>query len=263
MIIRTNKDHNPFVMLDKTALNDSNLSWKAKGLHAFMMSKPDHWTFYMENLEKASKDGRESLRSAFKELQKHGYVIRKPHQDNQGKLDGWETIVNEKPATKKRLTEKPSDGKPVGRKSSQSEKPSDGKPATSNNDFSNNDLSKNNSSKKDKDNVADAPSLPFETIVDYLNQKTGKGYRSASKKTQSLISARMNEGFTVEDFKSVIDIKTEEWLNDSKFQVYLQPSTLFSPKFENYLNQKPKGANNHAGHQSTPKKSNDTSGLHW
>lgn len=92
-----------------------------------------------------------------------------------------------------------------------------------------------------KDNVAKAPSLPYETIVDYLNQKTGKSYRFASKKTQSLIAARMNEGFTVEDFKSVIDIKTQEWLNDSKFQVYLQPSTLFGTKFENYLNQKPKG----------------------
>lgn len=94
-----------------------------------------------------------------------------------------------------------------------------------------------------KDNVAKAPSLPYETIIEYLNQKTGKSYRSASKKTQSLIAARINEGFTVDDFKTVIDTKTEEWLSDSKFNVYLQPSTLFGTKFENYLNQKPKGGN--------------------
>ena len=263
MIIRTNKDHNPFVMLDKTALNDSNLSWKAKGLHAFMMSKPDHWTFYMENLEKASKDGRESLRSAFKELQKHGYVIRKPHQNNQGKLDGWETIVNEKPVISNRLTENPTDGKPVGRKTSQAEKPSDGKPATSNNDFSNNDSSKNNSSKKDKDIVADAPALPFETIINYLNEKAGTSFKHTTKRTQEFIRARYNERFTTADFKTVIDIKVDEWLHDSEFNRYLRPETLFSPKFESYLNQKPKGANTHAGHQSTPKKSNDTSGLHW
>ncbi|MGH2319355.1 conserved phage C-terminal domain-containing protein [Planococcus sp. SE5232] len=100
-----------------------------------------------------------------------------------------------------------------------------------------------------KDNVAKAPSLPYETIVDYLNQKTGKSYRSASKKTQTLIAARINEGFTVEDFKTVIDIKTEEWLNDSKWQVYLQPSTLFGAKFENYLNQKPKGAKSNGSSQ--------------
>lgn len=114
-----------------------------------------------------------------------------------------------------------------------------------------------------KDNVADAPALPFETIINYLNKKAGTSFRHSSKKTQSLIRARYGEGFTTEDFLKVIDIKTTEWLNDSKFQMYLQPSTLFGSKFENYLNQKPKGANHYGSHQESPKKSNDTSGLHW
>jgi hypothetical protein len=46
----------------------------------------------------------------------------------------------------------------------------------------------------------------------------------------------MNEGFTVGDFKKVIDNKTAEWL-DTKMEQYLRPETLFGTKFESYLNQ--------------------------
>lgn len=73
-------------------------------------------------------------------------------------------------------------------------------------------------------------------IVDYLNLKAGKSYRSSTKKTQTLINARLKDGYTVEDFKKVIDKKTSEWLN-TEWDKYLRPSTLFdATKFENYLN---------------------------
>jgi len=74
-------------------------------------------------------------------------------------------------------------------------------------------------------------------IVTYLNDMANRNYRHTTRKTQSLIRARMNEGFTVDDFKRVIDIKTDEWLNDSKMSKYLRPETLFGTKFESYLNQ--------------------------
>ena len=47
----------------------------------------------------------------------------------------------------------------------------------------------------------------------------------------------MNEGFTVDDFKKVIDNKSAEWGKDSKMSKYLRPETLFGTKFESYLNQ--------------------------
>lgn len=75
-------------------------------------------------------------------------------------------------------------------------------------------------------------------IIDYLNKKVGSNYKTTSKKTQSLINARLNEGFTIEDFKKVIDNKYSDWASDEKMSVYLRPETLFSPKFESYLNQK-------------------------
>lgn len=74
-------------------------------------------------------------------------------------------------------------------------------------------------------------------IVSYLNERTGSKYRPSTKETKSHINARLNEGFTVEDCKTVIDIKTDEWLGDEKMQRFLRPQTLFGTKFESYLNQ--------------------------
>ena len=74
-------------------------------------------------------------------------------------------------------------------------------------------------------------------IVGYLNAKTGKSFRTTTRETVRLVNARLKEGYTVDDFKAVIDKKVAQWANDPKFSAYLQPSTLFAPShFENYLN---------------------------
>lgn len=80
-------------------------------------------------------------------------------------------------------------------------------------------------------------SQEIKTIIDYLNEKTNKHFKATTSKTKSLINARLKEGFTINDFKKVIDNKTTEWLNDSKMSNFLRPETLFSNKFEGYLNQ--------------------------
>ncbi len=81
--------------------------------------------------------------------------------------------------------------------------------------------------------------LPFNEIIDYLNAKTGKHYRPNTSKYQSLIRARFKEKYTLEDFKKVIDTKCSDWIGTDMEQ-YLTPDTLFSPKFDKYLNQTPK-----------------------
>ena len=80
--------------------------------------------------------------------------------------------------------------------------------------------------------------IPYEEIVQYLNQKTGKNFKHTSKVTQRHIRARLAEGFTVSDFKQVIDNKCNDWLRDQKMKEYLRPETLFGTKFESYLNSK-------------------------
>lgn len=74
-------------------------------------------------------------------------------------------------------------------------------------------------------------------IIEYLNLKTNSHYKYTTDKTQSLIKARINDGFTLNDFKIVIDNKCEEWIG-TEFEKFLRPETLFSNKFEGYLNQK-------------------------
>lgn len=75
-------------------------------------------------------------------------------------------------------------------------------------------------------------------IVDYLNEKAGKHYKAKTDKTKRLIHARMKEGFTVSDFKKVIDNKLhDDWFVKKGF---MRPETLFGTKFEGYLNETPK-----------------------
>ena len=74
-------------------------------------------------------------------------------------------------------------------------------------------------------------------IVQYLNDKCGTRYRYQTKGTQEHINARLKEGYTVDDFKTVIDKKFEEW-HGTDMEKFLRPETLFSGKFESYLNQK-------------------------
>lgn len=74
-------------------------------------------------------------------------------------------------------------------------------------------------------------------IIDYLNIKTNSHYKYSTEKTKKLIKARLNDNFTIDDFKTVIDKKTEEWLG-TDFEKFLRPETLFGNKFEGYLNQK-------------------------
>lgn len=80
------------------------------------------------------------------------------------------------------------------------------------------------------------PSIPYKEIIDYLNEKAGKQFKHNTGKSKRCIEARWNEGFRLDDFKKVIDIKTSEWLGTSQ-EKYLRPETLFGTKFEGYLNQ--------------------------
>ena len=78
--------------------------------------------------------------------------------------------------------------------------------------------------------------IPYAEIIAYLNDKSGKHFRNVDS-TKRLIRARFREGYTLEDFKRVIDVKCSQWLHDVKMAKYLQPSTLFGTKFEGYANE--------------------------
>lgn len=82
----------------------------------------------------------------------------------------------------------------------------------------------------DKENI-------IKNIVDFLNSTCETNYRETSQKTQGLIKSRLNEGYTIDDFKTVISKKAKEW-KGTEMEKYLRPETLFGTKFESYLNAK-------------------------
>lgn len=77
----------------------------------------------------------------------------------------------------------------------------------------------------------------YKEIIDYLNLKCGTHYKVGTADTKKHIKARLSEGFTIDDFKTVIDKKSAKWMKDEKMKPYLRPMTLFGTKFESYLNE--------------------------
>ncbi|MCT3390353.1 replication protein [Lentilactobacillus hilgardii] len=83
------------------------------------------------------------------------------------------------------------------------------------------------------------PSFPWESVIDYLNEKADKHYRH-TEANRRLVMARHKEGFTADDMRRVIDNQCVEWLHDNQMNQYLRPATLFrASKFEGYLNNRP------------------------
>ena len=102
----------------------------------------------------------------------------------------------------------------------------------------NNNKDKNKNKDKDKDiYIAEQSTATYKEIIDYLNEKAGTKFRYNSQKTKDKIKARLNEKYTVEDFKKVIDNKCACW-RGTDMEKYLRPETLFGGKFESYLNEK-------------------------
>jgi hypothetical protein len=111
-IIRVEKDkENPYVMVNKEYLDNKKLSFKAKGLLTYLLSKPDDWSVYVEQLKQTSKDNRSSVDSAIKELIKYKYVKRIARKKDKGQFKGYDYTVYENPLRKNRngsaVTEKP------------------------------------------------------------------------------------------------------------------------------------------------------------
>ena len=74
-------------------------------------------------------------------------------------------------------------------------------------------------------------------VISYLNEKSERNFKPNNSKTQSLVRARLKEGFSEIDFLQVIEKKCQDWLN-TDMEKYLRPETLFGNKFENYVNER-------------------------
>lgn len=89
--------------------------------------------------------------------------------------------------------------------------------------------------KKQVESVKKKDPPPYQEIIDYLNEKAGKKFK-VNEKTKAHINARVNDGYTLADFRAVIEKKVAEW-RGTEMDKFLRPETLFGTKFEGYLNQ--------------------------
>jgi hypothetical protein len=108
-IIRTEHNRsNPYAQISKKCLEDNSLSWKAKGVLCYLLSRPDNWRTYPEQLATVSTDQEHSTRSAIKELIEAGYIKRSRLQcEDNGRFQGFEYIITEDPYMKNPYTDYP------------------------------------------------------------------------------------------------------------------------------------------------------------
>jgi uncharacterized phage protein (TIGR02220 family) len=249
-IVRVEKNKS-FTVMSNIHLRDKDLSWKAKGIMSFMLSLPENWDYSIAGLVACAKDSRDGVRAALKELKDKGYLTTRRVHDSKGRLGDTEYILREQPDTECPVrnkkgdlpnTEKPTLEKPT------LDKPTLDKPTLENPPQIITKLTKvlNETNTKEINTLSGNPDGSPEgraEIISYLNEKAGTHYKSGTPKTVKLIKARMAEGFSLEDFRVVIDKKCADWLTDSEMCHYLRPETLFGNKFEGYLNQ-PAGSPN-------------------
>ena len=119
---------------------------------------------------------------------------------------------------------------------------------------SNNNDNHNNNDNNNKQYINDIIYTQIKEIITYLNEKANTSYRPTTKKTISLIKARFNEGFNIDDFKTVIDKKISSWTG-TEWEKFIRPETLFGTKFESYLNEKVTGkGGTNANNRGSPKR---------
>ena len=115
-VFRVHKNEN-YTVLSNYHFKEKGLSLKAKGLLSLMLSLPDNWDYSAAGLVTLSKDGKDSVNAALKELEKFGYLRRTQAFAEDGKFSGYdyeifEQPLAEKPSTAQPLSEKPSTGNP-------------------------------------------------------------------------------------------------------------------------------------------------------
>ena len=214
-----------FTTVDNVVLNDTSLSWKAKGLFVYLWSQADEWDFYESEVVKHSTDKLGSLKSGLKELEHQGYLKRQILRDDKGKFKGNEWVLSDNPMFKNPISDNPMSEKHTL--------------TNTNNNNINNNKNESNTSEKNKDKKSKY-NLNYTEFIEWFNEETGREFQSnvsgTIKTFKKNIEARFKEGYTKKDLYLVTKDKAKEWKDDKKQKQYLRPSTLFgSEHFDEYL----------------------------
>ena len=169
-----------FTIFANQVFEDENLTLKAKGLFGYMWTKSDDWNFYITELVKHSKCGRDQVMSALDELERNGYLLRSRNRNSLGQLTNKSTWLLSDTPKKHWIEQKNKKVKKAKAKK------------TVNKSVDNSDKPKSENPTLEKPTLEN-PTLPRTDITKYLNNQVlslslskslpRKNQRTVSKKT--------------------------------------------------------------------------------
>ena len=226
----------PYVMVDKSAINDARLSFKAMGLLVYLIAKPAEWRVCLKHLATTHREGIDGVRSAMDELLACGYAKRTLVRNEDGTLGGTQTVISEVPFPPEDEADQATEEEDVAV----------GKPVDGSTDVGKSNATKERENQEKKERKtpllkgspksrkeSPPPTEAVLQVITHLNAVTGNTYQNTG-----FITARLNEGRSIEDCLLVINWIHEErrkrepeWVRD-----YLDPVTPFRPiNFDRYL----------------------------
>lgn len=96
-ILRVAERKQPYVVLDKGFIDSPTLSWRAKGILAYLLARPDNWEIREYDLVAHATEGRDAVRKALKELKAHGYIVKSQRRSDVGQFSVVEYDIHERP----------------------------------------------------------------------------------------------------------------------------------------------------------------------
>lgn len=172
-IVRVEKRENPFVQIDKTPINDNRLSWKAKGLLIYLLSKPNNWKVRISDLVNHATDGEKAVYSALQELEDCGYVIRKQIRETNGVFGEIEYTIleiplhnepSQKQKKKMKKSPQPQKGDTVKTQENQGLSPYPHFRHAENGEHNNNDYTNNEFKEDDEEDINKQPFSDFQQV---------------------------------------------------------------------------------------------------
>ena len=228
------KPKNNFVMISKTLVNDNNISNSAKGLFCYLVSKPDNWVFYIDEMAKNSLDTKYAIKKQIKELELNGYLYREAIKEN-GRFNGWKYYMYNEP--KENVKESN-----IKRKEKQSLINSD----CTNSDCTNSDCvdyrqsvnaSVNNNNIKTNKNIIKKEIYKEKNVFEEIAEEIYKEYPRKEGKVKGIekvINLLSNKKITKEELlKSVRNYSKEKEKTDKKYILIF--STFMNGRYEDYL----------------------------
>lgn len=270
-MIRVENKTKGFSVIDNTPFEDKMLSWSAKGLMGYLLTKPDSWHVRMEDLYKSSPQGEHATRNIVKELIEKGYIVRDRVKGKRGRFE-WEYVVFEKPT----IWHFSIDGASIDGTSACGEVPhivstnrvnteltytvgqsplgvclSEEEKEAKRRELCRHTEPDQPTPLKAEIKTEKTPSAPkkaktvdpmIKQVMDYLIEKSGKNLQPDSASAKKYIPQRLKDGNQWPQFKAVIDYKVQEWneegkeINGKPASFYLRPETLFTTEnFPKYL----------------------------